>query len=83
MHAFDADKIAGGKVLVKTLPAGTKFVTLDGKERSLTANDLMICDGNSKPMCIGGVFGGVGSGITAETKNVFPQVSLFFGSVCF
>jgi phenylalanyl-tRNA synthetase beta chain len=77
MHAFDADKIAGRKVLVKTLPAGTKFVTLDGKERSLTANDLMICDANSKPMCIGGVFGGVGSGITSETKNVFLESAYF------
>ncbi|HZY81236.1 MAG TPA: phenylalanine--tRNA ligase subunit beta [Cyclobacteriaceae bacterium] len=77
MHAFDADKIEGQKVLVKTLPAGTKFVTLDGKERTLTANDLMICDGNSKGMCIGGVFGGIGSGITAQTKRVFLESAYF------
>jgi phenylalanyl-tRNA synthetase beta chain len=77
MHAFDADKIAGQKVLVKTLPAGTKFVTLDGKERTLTANDLMICDANSKGMCIGGVFGGIGTGITTETKRVFLEAAYF------
>jgi phenylalanyl-tRNA synthetase beta chain len=77
MHAFDADKIAGKKVLVKTLPEGSKFVTLDGKERKLSANDLMICNGNSEPMCIGGVFGGIGSGITAETKNVFLESAYF------
>ncbi|HMJ71040.1 MAG TPA: phenylalanine--tRNA ligase subunit beta [Cyclobacteriaceae bacterium] len=77
MHAFDADKIAGQKVLVKTLPAGTKFVTLDGKERTLTATDLMICDASSKGMCIGGVFGGIGSGITSETKRVFLESAYF------
>lgn len=80
MHAFDADKITGKKVLVKTLPAGTKFVTLDGKERTLTANDLMICNANSEPMCIGGVFGGVNSGITAQTKNVFLESAYFSSS---
>ncbi|MEI9921259.1 MAG: phenylalanine--tRNA ligase subunit beta [Bacteroidota bacterium] len=77
MHAFDADKITGQKVLVKTLPAGTKFVTLDGKERTLTANDLMICNANSEPMCIGGVFGGINSGITSQTKNVFLESAYF------
>jgi phenylalanyl-tRNA synthetase beta chain len=77
MHAFDADKIAGQKMLVKTLPAGTKFVTLDGKERTLTANDLMICDANSNGMCIGGVFGGIGSGITSETRRVFLESAYF------
>jgi phenylalanyl-tRNA synthetase beta chain len=77
MHAFDADKIEGQKVLVKTLPAGTKFVTLDGKERTLAASDLMICDGNSKGMCIGGVFGGIGSGITSQTKRVFLESAYF------
>ncbi len=80
MHAFDADKITGKKVLVKTLPAGTKFVTLDGKERTLTANDLMICNANSEPMCIAGVFGGIGSGITAQTKNVFLESAYFSSS---
>jgi phenylalanyl-tRNA synthetase beta chain len=77
MHAFDADKIAGKKVLVKTLAKDTKFVTLDGKERKLSENDLMICNGNSEPMCIGGVFGGIGSGITSETKNVFLESAYF------
>lgn len=77
MHAFDADKITGKKVLVKTLPAGTKFTTLDGKERSLTANDLMICNANSEGMCIAGVFGGVTSGITPGTTNVFLESAYF------
>jgi phenylalanyl-tRNA synthetase beta chain len=77
MHAFDAGKIAGRKVLVKTLPAGTKFVTLDGKERTLAANDLMICNANSEPMCIGGVFGGLNSGITSQTTEVFLESAYF------
>lgn len=77
LHAFDADKIVGGKVLVKTLPAGTKFVTLDNKERSLFAGDLMICNGNSEGMCIAGVFGGAGSGITGDTQNVFLESAYF------
>lgn len=77
LHAFDAEKIEGQKVLVKTLPAGTKFVTLDGKERTLAANDLMICDANSKGMCIAGVFGGIGSGITAQTTKVFLESAYF------
>jgi phenylalanyl-tRNA synthetase beta chain len=77
MHAFDADQIAGGKVIVKTLPAGTKFTTLDNKERTLHANDLMICNGKEEPMCIAGVFGGVKSGITSNTKNVFLESAHF------
>ncbi len=77
MHAFDADKISGKKVLVKTLPAGTKFTTLDGKERTLTATDLMICNANSEGMCIGGVFGGIGSGITESTQNIFLESAYF------
>jgi len=77
LHAFDADHIAGGKVIVKTLPAGTKFVTLDHKERTLTATDLMICNGREEGMCIAGVFGGVGSGITQETRNVFLESAYF------
>ncbi|HYG00909.1 MAG TPA: phenylalanine--tRNA ligase subunit beta [Chryseosolibacter sp.] len=76
MHAFDADQIKGGKVLVKTLPAGTKFTTLDQKERTLTGNDLMICNAE-EPMCIAGVFGGVKSGITTATKNVFLESAYF------
>lgn len=76
LHAFDADAIAGKKVIVKTLAAGTKFKTLDDKERILTAYDLMICN-TEEPMCIAGVFGGMKSGITAKTKNVFLESACF------
>jgi phenylalanyl-tRNA synthetase beta chain len=76
LHAFDADQIAGKKVIVKTLPAGTKFTTLDNKERELTANDLMICS-EKEGLCIAGVFGGTKSGITEKTKNVFLESAYF------
>jgi len=76
LHAFDADKIVGGTVLVKTLPEGTPFTTLDGIERKLNAADLMICDA-VKPMCIGGVFGGLESGVTEQTQNVFLESAYF------
>lgn len=76
LHAFDADEITGKQVIVKTLPAGTKFRTLDDKERTLTGSDLMICNA-SEPMCIAGVFGGIKSGITAKTKNVFLESACF------
>jgi len=76
MHCFDADKIKGGKVVVKTLPEGTPFVTLDGVERKLSASDLMICNAE-EPMCMGGVFGGLDSGTTEETKNVFLESAYF------
>ncbi|WP_080239001.1 phenylalanine--tRNA ligase subunit beta [Spirosoma rigui] len=76
LHAFDADKIAGHQVIVKTLPAGTPFVTLDGVERKLTATDLMICDAE-KPMCIAGVFGGQYSGVTAQTTRIFLESAYF------
>lgn len=76
LHAFDADRIKGGKVVVRTMPAGTRFITLDNKERLLNANDLMICDAVD-PMCIAGVFGGVNSGITDETRNVFLESACF------
>ena len=79
LHAFDADKIAGGHVIVKRLPQGTKFVTLDGVERTLDARDLMICN-EQEGMCIAGVFGGLKSGTTMETKNVFLE-SAFFNPV--
>ncbi len=79
LHAFDADQIAGGHVIVKRLPHGTKFVTLDGVERTLDARDLMICNEN-EGMCIAGVFGGLKSGTTMETKNVFLE-SAFFNPV--
>ena len=76
LHAFDADKIRGGKVIVKTLPEGTVFTTLDGTERKLSGNDLMICSG-SEPMCIAGVFGGLHSGVTSATKNIFLESACF------
>ena len=76
LHAFDASKIKGNKVEVKTLAAGTKFVTLDGVERSLDADDLMICD-VEKPLCIAGVFGGLQSGVTEHTTTVFLESAYF------
>ena len=79
LHAFDADKIGGGHVVVKRLPQGTKFVTLDGVERTLDARDLMICDEN-EGICIAGVFGGQKSGVSMETTNVFLE-SAFFNPV--
>lgn len=79
LHAFDANKIKGGKIEVKTLPKGTKFITLDGIERELHEDDLMICD-IEKPMCIAGVFGGVHSGVTEHTTAIFLE-SAFFNPV--
>lgn len=76
LHAFDADKISGKKIVVQKLKEGTPFVTLDGKERKLSAGDLMICD-SEKPMCIAGVFGGTNSGITESTKNIFIESAFF------
>lgn len=76
LHAFDADKISSKEVRVKCLAEGTPFVTLDGTERKLNAADLMICDGD-RPMCIGGVFGGLTSGVTESTKNVFLESAYF------
>ena len=76
LHAFDAAAIKGNKVIVKTLPAGSKFITLDNKERELTVNDLMICNAE-EGMCIGGVFGGIKSGISEQTKNVFLESAYF------
>jgi phenylalanyl-tRNA synthetase beta chain len=76
LHAFDADAIKGNKVIVKTMSAGTKFITLDNKERTLTTNDLMICN-TQEGMCIAGVFGGTHSGITANTTKVFLESACF------
>ena len=76
MHAFDANKIEGHKVIVKTLPKGTKFKTLDGVERELHEEDLMICDA-VKPMCIAGVFGGENSGVTEHTTSIFLESAYF------
>jgi phenylalanyl-tRNA synthetase beta chain len=76
LHAFDADKIAGNKVIVKTLPTGTKFTTLDEVERELNETDLMICN-SEEPMCIAGVFGGVSFGVSESTKNIFLESAYF------
>ncbi len=77
LHAFDTDAITGNTVLVKNCPEGTLFKTLDEVERKLSADDLMICDGDGKPMCIAGVFGGIGSGIKSGTKNIFLESAWF------
>ncbi len=76
LHAFDADKIAGQKVIVKKLPAGTKFITLDNIERELNGNELMICDAE-KPMCIAGIFGGAHSGVSESTTTIFLESACF------
>lgn len=76
LHAFDAHKIEGQKVIVKTMPKGTKFKTLDGIERELHEEDLMICDA-VKPMCIAGVFGGEHSGVTEHTTSIFLESAYF------
>ncbi|GGH33813.1 phenylalanine--tRNA ligase beta subunit [Dyadobacter endophyticus] len=81
MHAFDAGKVLGQKVIVTTLAENTTFVTLDGIERKISANDLMICnqgtDGNPEPMCIAGVFGGLTSGVTETTTSIFLESAYF------
>jgi len=76
LHTFDADRITGGKVVVKTLPSGTRFTTLDEAERELHADDLMICN-SREGMCIAGVFGGIGSGIKESTRNIFIESACF------
>jgi phenylalanyl-tRNA synthetase beta chain len=76
LHAFDADQITGKEVIVKNLPSGSSFVTLDGRERKLDKEDLMICN-TEKGMCIAGVFGGLDSGVTAATKNIFLESAWF------
>lgn len=75
-HAFDANQIKGNKVSVKTVKAGTKFITLDGVERSLDAEDVMICNAEN-PMCIAGVFGGIESGVSENTQNIFLESAYF------
>ncbi len=77
LHAFDADEIKERKVIVKNLPEGTSFVTLDEKERKVNAEDLMICNGKEEPMCFGGVFGGINSGVKDTTTNVFLESAWF------
>ena len=76
LHAFDAGKIVGNEINVKTLKSGTKFTTLDEVERELHEEDLMICDAE-KPLCIAGVFGGIGSGVTTTTTQVFLESAYF------
>lgn len=76
LHAFDLNKISENKIEVKTVKAGTKFTTLDGVERELHEQDLMICDGK-KPMCIAGVFGGENSGVTESTTAIFLESAYF------
>ncbi|MEM9990386.1 MAG: phenylalanine--tRNA ligase subunit beta [Bacteroidota bacterium] len=77
LHAFDYDKITDQKVIVKMLPEGTIFTTLDEAERKLRSTDLMICDGASKGMCIAGVFGGIHSGVNETTTNIFLESAHF------
>jgi phenylalanyl-tRNA synthetase beta chain len=77
LHAFDADKIQGNKVIVDTLSTDTEFTTLDEIQRKLHEEDLMICDGNKKGMCIAGVFGGLQSGVTENTQRVFLESAHF------
>lgn len=76
LHCFDADKIKGGKIIVKTVADGTKFITLDEVERKLSDKDLMICN-VEEPMCIAGVFGGLDSGTTEQTVDVFLESAYF------
>jgi phenylalanyl-tRNA synthetase beta chain len=76
LHSFDADKTEGKKIIIKNLPDKSKFVTLDSVERSLSARDLMICNIN-EGMCIGGVFGGIKSGVNESTRNIFLESAYF------
>ncbi|MCH5174367.1 MAG: phenylalanine--tRNA ligase subunit beta [Prevotellaceae bacterium] len=76
LHCFDADMVKGNKVVVKTMPEGTPFVTLDGEEHKLSDKDLAICNAE-EPMCIAGVFGGKGSGTYESTKNVLFESAYF------
>ena len=77
LHAFDASKIKGNKVIVKTLAQGTKFTTLDEVERELHSEDIMICDSESNPLCIAGVFGGINSGVSEKTTSIFLESAYF------
>ncbi|MCX6268140.1 MAG: phenylalanine--tRNA ligase subunit beta [Bacteroidetes bacterium] len=76
LHAFDSDRITGNKVVIRKYPQGTKFVTLDNIERELSEDDLMICNA-AEPMCIAGIFGGLKSGVTADTTSVFIESACF------
>ncbi len=76
LHAFDADKLAGGRIIVRMATEGEKFITLDGKERKLSAQDLVIADAE-KPACLAGVFGGAHSGVTDATTSIFLESACF------
>lgn len=76
LHAFDADLVVGKKIIVKTADAGAKLTTLDGVERTLTADDLVICD-TEKPLCIAGVLGGINSGVSQSTRTIFLESAYF------
>lgn len=76
LHAFDADQIKGRKVVIGNLPQDTPFLTLDEKERKLSSEDLMICNAG-EPMCIGGVYGGLHSGVSDATTNIFLESAWF------
>jgi phenylalanyl-tRNA synthetase beta chain len=79
LHAFDASSVTGNQVIVKKMPAGTKFVTLDEVERSLSSDDLMICN-TTEPMCVAGVFGGAKSGVSDKTTSIFLESAYFDGT---
>lgn len=76
LHCFDLKKVKDDEIIVKTLPAGTKFTTLDGVERTLNERDLMICDPDG-PLCLAGVFGGLDSGVTDSTTDIFLESACF------
>ena len=76
MHAFDAEKVNGHQIIVKTVASETRFISLDGQERNLSDSDLMICNADV-PMCIAGVFGGIDSGVTKETTSIFLESAYF------
>ncbi|MEG2527631.1 MAG: phenylalanine--tRNA ligase subunit beta [Mucinivorans sp.] len=77
LHAFDLDKVKGRKIIVQTVDAGTKLKTLDGVERSLAADDLVICNAENAPMCLAGVFGGADSGVSDTTTSIFIESAYF------
>ncbi len=77
LHAFDLDRVGGGRIVVEKLPEGTVFKSLDGVDRKLTADDLVICDASDRPMCIAGVFGGAESGVSDSTTRIFLEAAHF------
>lgn len=77
LHAYDAAKIKGKKIKVQTLPKDTKFITLDGVERTLHNDDLVVCDAEDNPLCLAGVFGGLKSAVTEDTDAIFLESAYF------